>query len=57
MVKGKEGDVVVLSSSLAEGEWEQHGTAQVGGAVYNVYGNPGVQTELLVQQGVQIAMQ
>lgn len=56
-VKGKEGDVVVLSSSLAEGEWEQHGTAQVGGAVYNVYGNPGVQTELLVQQGVQIAMQ
>jgi large repetitive protein len=59
MVNGKEGDVVDLSNShiagLAEGEWEQHGTTQVGGVTYNVYEHSGAHTELLVQQGVQIA--
>jgi hypothetical protein len=60
MVQGKEGDVVDLSNShiagLAEGEWEQHGTTQVGGVMYNVYEHSGAHTELLVQQGVQIAL-
>ncbi|SAL51208.1 hemolysin-type calcium-binding region [Caballeronia udeis] len=60
MVQGKEGDVVDLSNShiagLAEGEWEQHGTTQVGGVTYNVYEHSGAHTELLVQQGVQIAV-
>jgi hypothetical protein len=41
---------------LAEGEWEQHGTTQVGGVTYNVYEHSGAHTELLVQQGVQIAV-
>jgi large repetitive protein len=58
MVQGKEGDVVDLSNShiagLAEGEWQQHGTAQVGGVTYNVYEHSGAHAELLVQQGVQI---
>jgi hypothetical protein len=58
MVQGKEGDVVDLSNSrvagLADGEWQQHGTAQVGGVAYNVYEHSGAHTELLVQQGVQI---
>jgi hypothetical protein len=60
MVNGKEGDVVDLSNShiagLAEGEWQQHGTTQVGGVTYNVYEHSGAHTELLVQQGVQIAV-
>jgi hypothetical protein len=60
MVNGKEGDVVDLSNShiagLAEGEWQQHGTAQVGGVTYNVYEHSGAHTELLIQQGVQIAV-
>jgi hypothetical protein len=60
MVNGKEGDVVDLSNShvagLAEGEWQQHGTSQVGGVTYNVYEHSGAHTELLVQQGVQIAV-
>jgi large repetitive protein len=60
MVNGKEGDVVDLSNShvagLAEGEWQQHGTTQVGGVTYNVYEHSGAHTELLIQQGVQIAV-
>jgi hypothetical protein len=60
MVKGAEGDTVDLSNShivgLAEGEWQQHGTTQVGGVTYNVYEHSGVHTELLVQQGVQIVV-
>ncbi len=60
MVQGKDGDTVDLSNShiagLAEGEWEQHGTAVVGGVTYNVYEHSGAHTELLVQQGVQIAL-
>jgi hypothetical protein len=60
MVNGKEGDMVDLSNShiagLAEGEWEQHGTTQVGGVTYNVYEHSGAHTELLIQQGVQIVV-
>jgi hypothetical protein len=60
MVKGAEGDTVDLSNShvagLAEGEWQAHGTTQVGGVTYNVYEHSGVHTELLVQQGVQIVV-
>ncbi|WP_165987213.1 Ig-like domain-containing protein [Caballeronia sp. SBC1] len=60
MVQGKEGDEVDLSNShiagLAEGEWQAHGTAQVGGVTYNVYEHSGAHTELLVQQGVQIVV-
>jgi len=60
MVNGKDGDTVDLSNShiagLAEGEWEQHGTTQVGGVTYNVYEHSGAHTELLVHQGVQIVV-
>ncbi|QIN60592.1 Bacterial Ig domain protein [Caballeronia sp. SBC1] len=60
MVNGKDGDSVDLSNShvagLADGEWAQHGTAQVGGVTYNVYEHSGAHTELLVQQGVQIVV-
>ena len=57
MITGSGGDKVDLSSSrisgLAEGEWEQHGTTQVGGVTYNVYEHSGAHAELLVQ-GVQL---
>jgi hypothetical protein len=60
MVNGKEGDEVDLSNShiagLADGEWQAHGTAEVGGVTYNVYEHSGAHTELLVQQGVQIVV-
>jgi large repetitive protein len=60
MVNGSDGDKVDLSNShiagLAEGEWEQHGTAQVGGVTYNVYEHSGAHSELLVQQGVTIVV-
>jgi hypothetical protein len=60
MVKGKEGDEVDLSNShvagVADGEWQAHGTAQVGGVTYNVYEHSGAHTELLIQQGVQIVV-
>jgi large repetitive protein len=58
MVNGKEGDVVDLSNShiagLAEGEWQQHGTTQVGGVTYNVYEHSSAHTELLVEQAVRV---
>ena len=57
MINGKEGDSVDLSNShvagLQEGEWQAHGTTQVGGIEYNVYEHAGAHAELLVQQGVQ----
>ena len=57
MVNGKEGDSVDLSNThvagLQEGEWQAHGTTQVGGIEYNVYEHAGAHAELLVQQGVQ----
>jgi len=58
MINGKEGDTVELSNShvagLADGEWQQHGAAQVSGVTYNVYEHSGARAELLVQQGTQI---
>jgi hypothetical protein len=60
MVNGKEGDTVDLSNAhiagVADGQWQQEGTAQVNGVMYNVYEHSGAHTELLVQQGVQIAL-
>ncbi|SAL67904.1 hemolysin-type calcium-binding region [Caballeronia udeis] len=56
MVNGSNGDNVALSNThiagISEGEWDQHGTALVGGMMYNVYEHSGAHTELLVQQGV-----
>ncbi|MGV7242650.1 hypothetical protein [Caballeronia sp. M23-90] len=58
MVNGSNGDTVDLSNShiagLAEGEWEQHGTTQVGGVTYNVYEHSSTNVELLVQQNVNV---
>jgi hypothetical protein len=60
MVNGKEGDTVDLShayvAGLADGEWQQHGTAQVSGVTYNVYEHSGAHAELLIQQGTQIVV-
>jgi hypothetical protein len=60
MVNGSNGDTVDLSSAhiagVADGQWAQHGTAQVGGVTYSVYEHSGAHAELLVQQGVQIAL-
>jgi large repetitive protein len=60
MVNGKAGDTVDLSnapvSGIAGGEWEQHDSAVVGGASYNVYEHSGAHIELLVQQGVLTAL-
>jgi large repetitive protein len=60
MVNGKEGDAVDLSNShiagLAEGEWQQHGTTQVGGVTYNVYEHSSAHTELLIEHSVRIEM-
>ena len=56
VVKGEAGDKVDLSNThvagVADGQWEQHGTAQVGGVTYAVYEHSGAHVELLVQQGV-----
>jgi len=55
-VKGAAGDTVDLSNAhvagAADGQWAQHGTAQVGGVTYAVYEHSGAHVELLVQQGV-----
>ncbi|CAN7196984.1 Ig-like domain-containing protein [Caballeronia sp. LjRoot31] len=60
MVKGSNGDTVDLSNAhiagVADGQWQAEGTAVVGGVTYNVYEHSGAHTELLVQQGVQIAL-
>ena len=60
MVNGSNGDSVDLSNAhiagVADGHWMQGGTAQVGGVTYNVYEHSGAHAELLVQQGVQIAL-
>jgi hypothetical protein len=56
MVKGAAGDTVDLSNThvagVADGTWQQHGTAVVSGVTYNVYEHSGAHVELLVQQGV-----
>lgn len=60
MVNGKEGDEVDLSNShiagLAEGEWQAHGTTEVGGVTYNVYEHSSANAELLVEHTVRIEM-
>lgn len=60
LVSGSNGDTVSLSNThlvgVTDGEWLQHGTAQVGGVTYNVYEHAGAHAELLVQQGVQVAL-
>jgi hypothetical protein len=60
MVNGSNGDAVDLSSAhiagVADGQWQAEGTAVVGGVTYNVYEHSGAHTELLVQQGVQVAL-
>jgi large repetitive protein len=59
-VNGSNGDTVDLSNAhiagVADGQWQAEGTAVMGGVTYNVYEHSGAQTELLVQQGVQIAL-
>ncbi|KQR76217.1 hypothetical protein ASG35_13995 [Burkholderia sp. Leaf177] len=60
IVNGKEGDTVDLSNAhvagLADGEWQQHGTAQVSGVTYNVYEHSGAHAELLAQQDIQVVV-
>ncbi|MGX7005542.1 Ig-like domain-containing protein [Caballeronia sp. KNU42] len=60
VVQGSNGDSVDLSNAhiagVADGQWQQHGATQVGGVTYNVYEHSGAHAELLVQQGVQIAL-
>jgi hypothetical protein len=60
MVNGSNGDTVDLSNAhiagVIDGQWQRHGGAEVGGVLYNVYEHSGAHTELLVQQGVQIAL-
>ena len=60
LVSGSNGDSVDLSNShvagVTDGHWAQEGAAQVGGVTYNVYEHSGAHVELLVQQGVQIAL-
>jgi hypothetical protein len=60
LVRGMEGDSVDLSNAhvagIADGEWQLHETAQVGGITYGVYEHSSAPTELLVQQGVQVTL-
>jgi large repetitive protein len=60
MVNGSDGDTVDLSNThiagVADGQWQQEGTAQVGGVTYNVYEHSSANTELLVEQPVRIEM-
>ena len=58
IVNGKEGDSVDLQNShvpgLSDGEWHHHGTAEVGGVLYNVVEHSSANTELLVEHQVRI---
>jgi hypothetical protein len=60
LVNGSNGDSVDWSNahlaSVTDGHWMQEGTAVVGGVTYKVYEHSGAHAELLVQQGVQIAL-
>jgi len=60
IVNGKEGDSVDLTTShvagLSEGDWHHHGTAEVGGVLYNVIEHTAANTELLVEHAVRIEM-
>ncbi|WP_158941211.1 Ig-like domain-containing protein [Burkholderia sp. S171] len=58
IVNGKEGDSVDLTSShvpgLIDGDWHHHGTAEVGGVLYNVVEHSTANTELLVEHAVRV---
>jgi hypothetical protein len=60
LVNGSNGDSVDWSNahlaSVTDGHWMQEGTAVIGGVTSNVYEHSGAHAELLVQQGVQIAL-
>ena len=60
IVHGKDGDSVDLTSShvagLTDGDWQHHGTAEVGGVVYNLVEHSSANTELLVEQAVRIEL-
>jgi hypothetical protein len=60
IVHGKDGDSVDLTSShvpgLTDGDWQHHGTAEVGGVTYNVVEHSSANTELLVEQAVRIEL-
>jgi hypothetical protein len=60
MVIGSDDDTVDLLNThragVADGLWAQHGTTRVGGVTYAVFEHSGAQAELLVQQGVRIAV-
>jgi len=60
MVNGSNGDTVDLSNShiagVTDGQWQQHGSTEVGGVTYNVYEHSSANTELLVEQPVRIEM-
>jgi hypothetical protein len=60
MVKGSDGDTVDLSNThiagVADGQWEQHGTTQVGGVTHNVYEHSSANVELLIEQAIRIDM-
>jgi len=54
------GDTVDVSNAhiagVTDGQWQQHGTAHTGGVTYDVHVHSGAQAELLVQQGLQVAL-
>jgi hypothetical protein len=58
IVNGKEGDSVDVQNAhvagLNDGEWQHHGTAEVGGVLYNVVEHSTANTELLVEHAVRI---
>lgn len=60
MVNGASDDKVELSNShvagIPEGKWEQQGVALVSGNSYVVYEHTGAHAEMLVQQGVLVAL-
>ena len=55
-----DGDTVDLSNThiagVADGQWEQHGTTQVGGVTHNVYEHSSANVELLIEQAIRIDM-
>jgi hypothetical protein len=56
MVTGSASDTVDLHhanvAGVADAPWIQHGTASVGGVIYNVYQDAGAHADMLIQQGV-----
>src|ERR1700675_2902701 len=58
IVNGKDGDSVDLTNShvagLSDGDWQHHGTTEVGGVTYNVVEHSTARAELLVEQAVRI---